>query len=107
MALKSIYIMNLISLFSGHVHKISALTRYSGSNGIFEHVAKASLSSKETLGCSLVEIDEIEENVIKVRELTFIEDSEVMHLGNEIIHSIPCGKEKAEMISFRKRFLIR
>lgn len=90
-------------LFSGHVHKISSISRHSGSNGIFEHVAKASLSSKENLGCSIIEIDDIEENKIIVKELTYIEDGIGCFLGPEIIHTIPCGIEKTEIISFRKK----
>lgn len=90
-------------LFSGHVHKISTISRHSGSNGLFEHVAKASLSSKENLGCSLIEIDEIEENKITVRELTYIEDGGSCFVGDEIIHTVPVGKEKIEIIAFRKK----
>lgn len=90
-------------MFSGHVHKISSIARHSGSNGIFEHVAKASLSSKENLGCSIIEIDDIEENVIKVKELTYVEDNDRCFIGDEIVHTIPCGKEKSEIIAFRKK----
>lgn len=90
-------------LFSGHVHKISSISRHSGSNGIFEHVAKASLSSKENLGCSIIEIDDIEENRIIVKELTYIEDGDGCFLGQDIIHTIPCGIEKTEIIAFRKK----
>ena len=90
-------------LFSGHVHKISSISRHSGSNGIFEHVAKASLSSKENLGCSIIEIDDIEENKIVVKELTYIEDGDGCFIGPEIIHTVPCGIEKSEIIAFRKK----
>lgn len=90
-------------LFSGHVHKIASISRHSGSNGIFEHVAKASLSSKVNLGCSIVEIDEIEENKIIVKELTYIEDGDICFLGPDIIHTVPCGTEKSEIIAFRKK----
>ena len=90
-------------LFAGHVHKISSISRYCGNNGLFEHVAKASLSSKENLGCSLIEVDEIEENIIKVRELTYISDNETCHLSEEIVHTIPCGNEKRDIITFRKK----
>lgn len=90
-------------MFSGHVHKISSISRYTGINGLFEHVAKASLSSKENLGCSLIEIDDIEDNIIRVRELTYISDDDTCHLGKEIVHTVPCGIEKQEIISFRKK----
>ncbi len=90
-------------MFSGHVHKISSISRHSGTNGIFEHVAKASLSSKENLGCTLIDLDDIEDNKIKVKELTYINDDEKCHIGQEIVHTIPCGVEKNKMIIFRKK----
>lgn len=90
-------------LFSGHVHKISSLARHSGSNGIFEHVAKASLSSKNNLGCSIVDIDEIEENKITVKEVTYIYDSDKCFIDTGIEHRIPVGPEKSEIIAFRKK----
>jgi predicted phosphodiesterase len=90
-------------MFYGHVHKTYSNSGHSGTNGIFEHVAKASLSSKESLGCSLVELDDVEENLIHVKELTYIEDDQLCHVGQEIIYTIPCGIEKTKMISFRKK----
>lgn len=90
-------------MFSGHVHKISSLSRHSGTNGIFEHVAKASLTSKENLGCTIIRLDEIEENVIRVNELTYMPDDEICHFGQEITHTVPCGAEKIEIIAFRKK----
>jgi predicted MPP superfamily phosphohydrolase/predicted site-specific integrase-resolvase len=90
-------------MFSGHVHKVSSVSRYSGSNGIFEHVAKASLSAKENLGCTLIELSEIEENKIIVREISYINESSECHIGNDIIHTIPCGIEKQKTIAFRKK----
>lgn len=90
-------------MFSGHVHKISSISRHSGTNGIFEHVAKASLSSKESLGCTIIDLDDVEENKIKVKELTYIDDDEKCHIGQEVVHTIPCGIEKTKMIAFRKK----
>lgn len=90
-------------MFSGHVHKISSLSRYNGTNGIFEHVSKASLSHKESIGCSLVEVDNIEENKINVREITYLEDSNECHISENIAYTIPCGIKKAEVLSFRKK----
>lgn len=90
-------------MFYGHVHKISSISRHSGSNGIFEHVAKASLSSKENIGCSIIELDGVEENIIRVQEITYVSDNGGCHLGNQIIHMIPCGPEKIEIITFRKK----
>ena len=50
---------NFNMLFSGHIHKISSLSRHSGINGIFEHVAMASLTSEGNQGCSIVCVDDI------------------------------------------------
>lgn len=90
-------------MFSGHVHKISSLSRYNGTNGIFEHVSKASLSHKENIGCSIIEVDNIEDNKITVREITYIDDSNECHISEDIVYTIPCGAKKTEMLSFRKK----
>jgi len=90
-------------MFSGHVHKMSSISSHSGTNGIFEHVAKASLSSVGNLGCSLIELDDVEENLIRVKEITYIEDDNLCHIGAEIRHTIPCGIEKAKKIAFRRK----
>ena len=90
-------------MFSGHVHKISSISRHSGSNGIFEHIAKASLSSKENLGCSIIELSDIEENKIIVKEVSYIVESNECHIGSDITHTIPCGDEKQRKITFRKK----
>lgn len=90
-------------MFSGHVHKISTITRHSGSNGIFEHVSKASLSNSENLGCSIIELDDIEENKINVKELTYVYDDTSFHISKPIIYTIPCGEEKDQKIAFRRK----
>ncbi len=94
---------NFDMMFTGHIHKVSSISRYSGSNGIFEHVSKASLSSYENLGCSIIELNEVEENIINVEELTYIENENLCHISSPIVYTIPCGNEKLEMISFRKK----
>ncbi len=94
-------------LFSGHVHKISSITRFSGSNGIFEHIAKASLTYKDNLGCTLIRLDNVEENKICVNEITYLEESNSCYVGEEIIFYIPCGIEKEKTISFRKKLFLK
>lgn len=94
---------NFDMMLTGHVHKVSSMTRYSGSNGIFEHVSKASLSSSETLGCSIIELDDVEENKIHVMEMTYIDSESICHVSEPVMYTIPCGSEKQEMISFRKK----
>lgn len=90
-------------LFSGHIHKISSLSRHSGTNGIFEHVAMASLTSDGSQGCSIVCVDDIEDNKINVRELVYSEEIDKCNIGEAINYTIPCGNEKLEILNFRKK----
>lgn len=90
-------------LFLGHVHKLSASTRHSGTNGLFEHVAKASLSSNEALGCSFLQFNEDQENEIFVNEITYLEDANACHFRDAVVHTIPSGSEKHEILNFRKK----
>lgn len=94
---------NFNMLFSGHIHKISSISRHSGTNGIFEHVAMASLTSTGGQGCSLVCVDDIEENKIIVREIAYSEEINKCSIGDAINYTIPCGDEKLEILSFRKK----
>lgn len=94
---------NFNMLFSGHIHKISSLSRHSGTNGIFEHVAMASLTSEGSQGCSIVCVDDIEENKINVRELVYSEEINKCNIGEAINYTIPCGNEKLEILNFRKK----
>ena len=90
-------------LFSGHIHKMSSLSRYSGTNGIFEHVAMASLTSEGSQGCSIICVDDIEDNKIHVRELVYSEEIDKCNIGEAINYTIPCGNEKLEILNFRKK----
>lgn len=90
-------------LFSGHIHKISSLSRHSGTNGIFEHVAMASLTSDGEQGCSVVSVDDIEENKIVVREIVYSEAINSCNIGDSINYTIPCGDEKMKILNFRKK----
>lgn len=90
-------------MFTGHVHKILSTSRHSGVSGIFEHVSKASLSLGESQGCSIISLDQIEENTIRVREVSFISDVSECHISPEVVHTIPCGEEKIKAIQFRKK----
>lgn len=94
---------NFKMLFSGHIHKISSMSRHSGTNGIFEHVAMASLTSIGGQGCSLVCVDDIEENKIVVKEIAYSEEVGKCSIGDAINYTIPCGDDKIEILSFRKK----
>lgn len=94
---------NFNMLFSGHIHKISSLSRHCGTNGIFEHVAMASLASDGSQGCSVVCVDDVEDNKINVRELVYSEEIDKCNIGEAINYTIPCGNEKLEILNFRKK----
>lgn len=98
---------NYNMLFSGHVHKMSNVTRNNGSNGIYEHSGKASLSDKEFLGCSLIENDDIEDNRFKVFEITYIKESNECHFGSPLEVVIPIGPEKENLNRIRKKIYLK
>lgn len=89
-------------MFSGHVHKVSTTTRNNGNNGIFDHVAKASLSNMgEALGFSLISVQDFGE--IKVQEITYSKEANECYGHEPIVHTLPCGEEKIKQNSFRKK----
>lgn len=94
---------NYDMLFVGHVHKMSNVTRHTGNNGIYEHTSKASLSKKDTLGCTFIENDDIESNIFRVSEITYIKDSNECHWGQTVIVTIPIGSEKEDLNKIRRK----
>lgn len=94
---------NFDMLFAGHIHKMANITRHNGVNGIYEHSAKASLSNKELLGCTLIENDDYEDNIFTVSEITYIKDSNESHMGTPFVVTVPIGSEKEERNKLRKK----
>lgn len=94
---------NYDMLFVGHVHKMSNVVRHTGSNGIYEHTSKASLSNKETLGCTFIENDDIGTNIFNVSEITYIKDSDECHWGQTVVVTIPIGSEKDDLNRIRRK----
>ena len=93
---------NFDLLFSGHVHKAHSNTGHDGTNGLYAHVAKASLSHDEsTQGCSLISLKDYEDNEVRVQEISYVPDSDECHIGSPVIHTIPSGEDKIKAISFR------
>ncbi len=93
---------NFDLLFSGHIHKAYSNTGHDGSNGLYVHVAKASLSHDETLqGCSIISLKDFDNNEVVVREVTYIPDSDECLVGRPITHTIPVGDDKIKAIKFR------
>ena len=90
-------------MFSGHIHKAHSGSVHDGNNGLYIHVAKASLSYDETIqGCSIISLKDYESNEVVVKEVTYIPDSHECHISQPIIHSIPAGEDKIKAIKFRK-----
>ena len=89
-------------MFSGHVHKAHSNSGHDGTNGLYVHVAKASLSHDESCqGCSIISLKDYDDNEVVVREITYIPDSNDCHIGNPIVHTIPAGEDKIKAIKFR------
>ena len=100
--IESLVFNNFDLMFSGHVHKAHSNTGHDGTNGLYAHVAKASLSHDESCqGCSIVSLHDYEDNEVRVCELTYISDSDECHCGTPIVHIIPSGEEKIKAIKFR------
>lgn len=93
---------NFDLMFSGHVHKSYSNTGHDGANGLYMHIAKASLSHDESLqGCSVVSLKDYEDNEVAVREITYIPDSNECHVSSPFVHTIPAGEDKIKAIKFR------
>lgn len=93
---------NFDLMFSGHVHKSYSNSGHDGANGLYAHVAKASLSHDESSqGCSIISLKDFEDNEVVVKELTYIPDSGECHIGSPIVHTIPSGEDKIKAIKFR------
>lgn len=93
---------NFALMFSGHVHKVSSGSGHDGVNGLYAHVAKASLSHDESSqGCSIISLKDYEDNEVVVKELTYVPDSGECHISSPIIHTIPSGEDKVKAIKFR------
>ncbi len=69
----------------------------------FEHVAMASLTSDGEQGCSVISVDDIEDNKIVVREIVYSETINACNIGEPINYTIPCGDEKMKILNFRKK----
>jgi DNA repair exonuclease SbcCD nuclease subunit len=90
------------AVFYGHIHKVGSRMTGNGVSGIFEHYAKASLTSKENLGCTIVNIsDDFTE--YGVRELTYVLDGKVCVETSKVVYSLPQGEEKQRQSQLRKK----
>lgn len=90
------------AVFYGHIHKIGSKMIGNGVSGIFEHYAKASLTSKENVGCTIVNIsDDFTE--YGVRELTYVPDGKVCVETGKIVYTLPQGEEKQRQSQLRKK----
>jgi len=91
-------------IFSGHVHESQVSTHYKFNNGIFAHVAPASMTyDKNYIGYSFLEYNpKLKEQVIIVNS-KYIKEFNRFVEDNPITVSIPCGTEKEEQNKLRKK----
>lgn len=90
------------AVFYGHIHKVGSRMTGNGVSGIFEHYAKASLTCKENLGCTIVNIsDDFTE--YGVQELTYVPDCKVCVETDKIIYILPQGEEKQRQSQLRRK----
>lgn len=61
------------------------------------------MTSSERQGCSIVAIDDVEDNKISVREIIFVDEIGSCAISEAVNHTIPCGNDKIELLSFRKK----
>lgn len=94
---------NYDMLFYGHVHKINSMSRHTGSNGIFEHMSRASLTSESNLGCSIITMDDIDDTQITTQEIIYIPENKMAVESSPIVHHIPCDTDKERLIKLRKK----
>ena len=94
---------NFEMLFTGHVHKMMNIARHNGENGVYEHIAKATLTKGASVGCSYIENLDHEPNKYLVNEITYVRDSNECHFGSVVEVTIPVGEEKAEQIRLRSK----
>jgi hypothetical protein len=91
-------------MFSGHIHESEITTHYKQNNGIFAHVAPASLTwDKEYVGFSIIEYKIDDESNAKVNKYHFIKENDNFSFIEKVEVKIPCGSEKLEQNRIREK----
>lgn len=94
---------NFDMVFAGHIHKASNSSHLENGNGIYEHITKASLVKKDNIGCTYIENDDIEDNVYRVSEISYVRDSAECHFGTAANVVVPIGEDKEEKNRLRQK----
>jgi hypothetical protein len=91
-------------IFSGHIHESQLSTHYKYNNGIFAHVAPASLTyDKDSIGYSIVIYNPVEKDQVSITNSKYINEFGKFINNEPIIITIPCGEEKQRQNKFREK----
>lgn len=91
-------------MFSGHIHESEITTHYKQNNGIFAHVAPASLTwEKDHIGFSIIEYQPKNEINANVSKYNFIKEMDDFKFLEKVEVKIPCGQEKQEQNRIREK----
>ncbi|NLU39813.1 MAG: hypothetical protein GXX78_13120 [Bacteroidales bacterium] len=91
-------------IFSGHVHESQVSTHYKFNNGIFAHVAPASMTyDKNYIGYSLLNYNPKLKEQVVITNSKYINEFGRFIEDNPISVTIPCGEEKENQNKLRKK----
>ncbi|WP_321307222.1 metallophosphoesterase [Marinifilum fragile] len=82
-------------IFSGHIHDSQISTHYKYNNGIFAHVAQASMTyDKSYVGYSIIDYDITTKEQVIITNTKYVNDFNKFISDDPIAVKIPCGEEK-------------
>jgi len=97
---------NFDIIFSGHVHESKVSSHYKYNNGIFEHVAAASMTyDRNYVGFSLIEYEPISKSQAIIKESKYIPEFNKFIFDEDITVNIPVGEEKNSQNIIRSKML--
>lgn len=95
---------NFHFLFSGHTHTEKLETHLTSDEGIFSCVSPSTLTfsqSNNTIGYTLVDIDEENIHSANVTKFVYERNSETVYRGNAICVRVPISSDKEELLKLR------
>lgn len=91
-------------IFSGHIHESQLSAHYKYNNGIFAHVAPASLTyDKNYIGYSIIDYNPCVKEEASITNSKYVDEFGKFTDNEPIIISIPCGEEKQKQNKFRAK----
>ncbi|WP_142783808.1 metallophosphoesterase [Changchengzhania lutea] len=97
---------NFDIIFSGHVHESKVSSHYKYSNGIFEHVAAASMTyDRNYVGFSIIQYEPMNKSQALIKESKYIPEFNKFVFDEEITVNIPAGDEKTNQNVIRSKML--